>query len=229
MDPANPREHTNKKWYKRWWGILIIVIGLLIFLLIAGFSLLVYSALNQGNNNPAVSGESEQVEINTKNNPWTGSANGDITIVEFADFACLHSHEAFPVIRRITRERDDVKLVFKDYPVVSEMSLDLAMAGRCAAAQDKFWQMHDRLFMADSISSKADIYSLARKTGVDTDQFRSCMENEKFLDEIKKDAQEADSLGITGTPTWFINGYKIEGNAPYKTFQQAIESIKNKQ
>jgi len=219
-----------KPWYKRWWGILLLLFLLLIGLSFLGLVLLIYAVSTTDSlNNAATSTSTNRAHINIQDNPWTGSPEADLVIVEFADYTCQYSRQAFTVIRRLARQRNDVKFVFKDLPIVSDLSLPLAMAGRCAGDQGMFWQMHDRLFLAGRIDSRSKIYEIAERTGVNMTQFRQCMEEQEFLPEIRSDVKEADRLGVTGTPTWFINGYKVEGNAPYATFNQILDRIKNKQ
>jgi protein-disulfide isomerase len=224
-----PEQQT--KWYKTWWGILLILFGLFIALLLAGFSLLVLHYMDVSEQ-PAVNyrlPEPTATDIDIQNNYWIGSLSPEIEIVEFADYACGYSRQAFRTIRRLSQERDDIKYIFKDYPVTAEISEDLAMAARCAGDQKLFWEMHDRLFLSPTPSSRDGIYALARAVGVDMPEFQTCLESGRFRAEVRADAAEAEKLGITGTPTWFINGRKLEGNAPYQTFNQILDNLKNNQ
>lgn len=159
-------------------------------------------------------------------NYWTGTSNAGITIVEFSDFACPYCRESFPKIREISKlYKDDVKIIYRDFPVIAEYSEDLAMAGRCAGEQGLFWVMHDKLFLNQGISTASDIISLSGQIGADQKRFELCFNNKKYSTSIKKDYDDGVRLGITGTPTWFINGVKIEGNIPYDILVKIIESI----
>jgi protein-disulfide isomerase len=99
------------------------------------------------------------------------------------------------------------------------------MAARCAGEQGLFWVMHDKLFQNQGVTEIEGLVELANQVGADTNKFSSCMAKEKYLTEIQKDFSEGQSLGLTGTPIWFINGYKISGDIPHDTFIQIIENL----
>ena len=126
------------------------------------------------------------------------------------------------------RYKDDIKVIYRDFPVVSGYSADLSLAARCAGEQGLFWMMHDKLFINQGVNSNDGLLSLAAQIGADTGRFKTCIDNKKYLTDIEKDFSDGQELGIKGTPTWFINGSKIEGNIPYDIFVQIIESIINK-
>ncbi|MFH1662213.1 MAG: thioredoxin domain-containing protein [Candidatus Falkowbacteria bacterium] len=229
----------HKSWYKKWWGILLIIFGTLILIIAiaSGFYIFdIVKKINSGENisqkillSPStLEGEGWGEVINGEDNYWIGSAKPKITIVEFADFSCAYCESAFTTIREIgLNYKNDVKIIFRDYPM-QEHSLDLAMAGRCAGEQGLFWLMHDKLFANQGIYEKNDLLILASQIGADVNKFNSCITNKKYLAEIQKDFDDAQEFEITGTPTWFINGYKIAGDIPYDIFIQIIdELIKN--
>ena len=134
--------------------------------------------------------------------------------------------ESFPKIREIsTKYKDDVKIIFRDFPVVTEYSIDLAMASRCAGEQGLFWVMHDKLFLNQGISQKNEIFELAKQIGADVGKFQNCFDNQKYSEDIYQDIKDGEALELEGTPTWFINGNKISGNIPYNIFIQIVEEL----
>ncbi|MCD4761641.1 thioredoxin domain-containing protein [bacterium] len=221
-----------KPWYKRWWGILLITLLLLLFsLLFAAFFYvvsIVKTTLNNTNGvtiKKTIKPELMQKIIGT-DYYWLGTDEPEITIVEFSDFSCLYCKKSFPTIRELSlRYQDKIKYIFRDFPVTSEQSADLAMAARCAGEQGLFWVLHDKLFINQGITTKEEILNLAEQSGTDIDRFVRCMDLKKYATEIEKDFNDGEELGVSGTPTWFINGIMIEGSIPDNIFISIIENI----
>lgn len=148
------------------------------------------------------------------NNPSLGASDPKVTIVEFSDFACPFCKASFPGLREISlKYKDGVKIIFRDWPG-HDNSLVLAMAAYCAGEQNKFWEMHDKLFQNQSDTfgtDKNQLAALAQQLGVYNQEFQTCFDQQKYLPQIQKNFTDSELLGVTGTPTWFINGKKIEG------------------
>jgi len=222
---------NSKKWYKKWWGIILIIFLSLILILIFAIVWQVNKIIQSGeldslalkNNN--VSNEKLEL-INGKNNYWTGSMNPKITIVEFSDFACPYCANSFPVIREISEKyKDKIKFIFRDFPIIKEYSKDLALGARCAGKQGFFWEMHDKLFLNQGISTKEEIFNLAKQLKIDEFKFKNCLYDQKYLTDIQKDYADGVQLGISGTPVWFINGYMIKGSIPVDIFYNIITPL----
>ncbi|MFH1428007.1 MAG: thioredoxin domain-containing protein [Patescibacteria group bacterium] len=228
-------EKLIKPWYKKWWGVVLIIILIFIFSITFAFALYILDISKKIKTNltdeslvtQILSGQTYQLEDN--NNYWFGASNPKVTIIEFADFSCPVCKNTYPKIREISlKYKTDVKIIFKDFPVVSEESTLLALTARCAGEQGLFWLMHDKLFQNQGISNYSELTNLANQIGADNNKFNNCIDNEKYLTDIKKDYTEGEKLGVKGTPTWFINGYKIEGDIPSALFMQIVESLLNK-
>lgn len=225
------QEQTGK-WYFTWWGILIAIIAALVLILLAAFGFAVIDASKKIKNNGALTNftpkpytEESRKLIEGKGNYWIGSANPKITIVEFADFACPHCESAYGKIREIgLKYKNDVKIIYRNFAVADNSQI-MAMAGQCAGEQGLFWLMHDKLFQNQTVSDAAGLTALANQTGADTKKFSACVSSNKYLAKIQKDLLDADELNVTGTPTWFINGSKIEGDIPYDIFIKIIEEM----
>lgn len=221
----------NKPWLKTWWGKLIIVFlaTILIFAVAIGFY--IYDAVKAAGKQTGLKLGGAQYEAAAGDHYWLGAAKAPITIVEFGDFACPSCEQSFPVIREISlKYKNDIKFIWRDYPVVAEYSELLALAGRCAGEQGLFWPMHDKLFQNQGVNTAEQIGILANQIGADTLRFNDCLTKQKYLPQIMKDLSDGQTFGISGTPAYFINGYKIEGNIPRNTFIQIIEGlIKTKQ
>ena len=229
----------KKSWYKKWWGILIIFILSIFLMGTIAFGFLVadyykqYKAGELNLNLDNTNNQSQPItpEIMKKiegdgSNYWIGAKDPKVTIVEFADFSCPMCKNSFTKIREISQKyKDDVKIIFRDYPSVTEYSSDLAKAGRCAGEQKLFWPMHDKLFLNQGVSTINQITALAEQIGVDKNQFTKCLSSIKYDSIIYKDITDGLELGIKGTPTWFINGYGISGDIPRDKFFQLIEQL----
>lgn len=229
------KEIKVKPWHKKWWGILTIIIVGLFLAIMTAFAFYVFSIIKtiSGQNTADINlnllnapyDEQARKTIEGQESYWTGSAKPKVTIVEFADFACPYCQKSFGKIREIgLKYGKDVKIIFRNYPM-HENSLELAMAGRCAGEQGLFWLMHDKLFLNQSAAENPDSAEFANQIGADLNKFNSCMASGKYLELIKKDAAAGEELGITGTPTWFINGNRIEGDIPYELFSSIVEQL----
>jgi protein-disulfide isomerase len=164
--------------------------------------------------------------IEGENAYWLGSAHPKITIVEFGDFSCSACKNSFSVIREISvKYKDQVKIIFRDFPLVSEDSLDLSMAGRCAGEQGLFWPMYDKLFLNQGISTQDEIQNIFTQIGGNSEKFEDCFQAKRYYQDIQDDLKDADSLGIKGTPAWFINGNNINGDIPREMFLDLVEKI----
>jgi protein-disulfide isomerase len=223
-----------KKWYQKWWGLLLIGFGslFLIFFTATGFYVYHQVRFLQANGGILLPNSAETQKIydaeGTMPNYWFGSSNPKIIIVEFVDFSCPNSKSFNEKLRRASiKYYNDIKIVHRDFPVISDSSEDLAMAGRCAGEQGLFWLMNDELFKNQGITAQNEIYGLAQKINADMDKFQTCFTTKKYKTSIQKDLADGVGMEITGTPTIFVNGHKIQGDAPEDSFLRLIDSLIN--
>lgn len=227
-------EINTKPWYKKWWGILIIIILTFVLITFVAFGFYIYHIVKTTYNNSYTnkvspinteSYEKERVLIEGEGNFWLGSSGPKITIVEFSDFACPYCKNSFPKIREISlKYKNDIKYIFRDMPL-HENSVDLAMAARCAGEQGLFWPMHDKLFQHQGVSASNDLLELANQIGALKNKFKNCFDTKKYLAQIQKNFSDGEDLGVKGTPTWFINGNKVEGDMPMEAWEEIIGKL----
>ncbi len=223
-------ENQPKPFLSRWW---VKIIGLILFvLLILGIIIAVYtvsylrSTIGSSQTKVETTVAIDPRILGSGQNFSTGPSDPLITIVEFADFGCPICARTFSTIREIgTKYSDRVKIIFRNYPVITENSVDLALAAHCAGAQGKFWEMHDALYLYQGITSREDIVALAERIGVDRNELIDCLDAQTYLPLISADAADAEALGITGTPTWFINGRRLSGDVPRTYFLNIIDEM----
>ncbi|MFA5020453.1 MAG: thioredoxin domain-containing protein [Patescibacteria group bacterium] len=160
--------------------------------------------------------------------PQLGNASSGLVIVEFADFNCSVCLEEFPIIRAISNKyAQDILFIFRNYPVIDQNSLMLAQAGLCAEEQEKFWPFHDRLFSSQGrISSLADFQKIAVMSGLDWNRLQDCINTEKYRPQVMEDMQDALDLGARGTPTFFVNGSKLDGPVSESVWEEIIAKYK---
>jgi len=176
--------------------------------------------------------------------PVKGNPDATVTIVEFSDFQCpfcKRFHETtLPLILENYVDTGKVKFVYRDFPIVGlhpNGAFPTALAAECADEQGMFWEYHDKLFQTQKNWERLaaeDIVivlkTLAVELGLDTDQFNTCLNSAKYLDEVNNDLQDGSSYGVTGTPGFFIGneemGYiKVSGAQPYSVFQNVLDQM----
>jgi protein-disulfide isomerase len=145
--------------------------------------------------------------------------------VEFSDFQCPYCRAAEGTVKEIRAKYGDrVKFVYMDFPLgFHEHAMDAARAARCAGEQDKFWEYHDALFQDQSKLGDADLKSRAAKLGLDTKKFSACFDKGEPDALIKADQTQGAALGVTGTPTFYINGRELTGAQPPEKFAELID------
>ncbi len=158
--------------------------------------------------------------------PIWGPQAAPITIIEFSDYECPYcrkwTSEIWPQIEQAYP--DQIRLVYKDFPL-SQMhpnASPAASAARCADDQGKYWLFHDQLFASSSLS--AQIFNrIATSIGLNLTQWKDCINSDKYKADIEADYSYGAQLGITGTPTFFINGLPMVGAQPFSAFKQVID------
>jgi protein-disulfide isomerase len=156
-----------------------------------------------------------------------GSADAPVTIVEFGDFQCPYCQAVQPSIKELMdKYRGKVRLGFRDFPLrqIHPQAQQSAEAAHCAGDQGKFWEYHDLLY---NNQSRLDVNSLkerAATAGLDAERFQVCLDSGKFRTVIDSDLQSGSIAGITGTPTFFINGVILTGAQPVSAFADIIDS-----
>jgi protein-disulfide isomerase len=208
--------------------IAVIAISLSsIFIINAG------KPVNPGNGN--VSGNSSGEVVNgiaLDNDPLMGSATAKVTIVEFSEFVCpfcgRFARDTFPQIKANYIDTGKVRFVFRDY-IVHDSAHNASEASECAYEQgnDKYWAYNEKLFNNQGALTINDLKAYASSLGLDTAKFNACLDSGKYKAEVDKDTADGKSYGVTGTPTFFINGKKFVGAQPYAKFQAEIDAALN--
>ncbi len=168
----------------------------------------------------------ERYEVPVSDNPSLGSADAPVTIVEFSDFRCgFCGRFARETLQPLLASYDEseVQFVYRDFVIFGQASYEAALASECADDQDKFWEFHDLIFGNQQELSRDMYLTWAADEGLDVDAFTSCYDNQTHRDEITADFEYGQSLGLTGTPTFFINGRVVSGAQPQEVFKAMID------
>lgn len=140
--------------------------------------------------------------------PMEGGANARVTLVEFADYECPHCKRFQPVLRQILDEfKGEVRLYFKHYPLPQHTNARLAAEAAVAAQkQGKFWPYQEKLWDNQDSLSPAELEKFAKEVGLDTGKFRADLDDAKVKARVQKDRVDGGTLGLSSTPTLYING-----------------------
>jgi len=177
----------------------------------------------------AVTSKIQTEDVFSEDDPSLGNSNAPLIIVEFADFACEYSKEVSHTIRYLaTKFPEVIYYVYRDFPVV-DIHPDATLAheaSECAHSQDIFWQYHDKLYANQEDFSKEALVRYAQEVGLDTTKFESCLSQNRYAPEVAKDLADGLAAGVYGTPTFFLNGVRVEGAIPEDIFTSIVEAFK---
>jgi protein-disulfide isomerase len=166
------------------------------------------------------------VPIPIQGAPSKGPANARLVMVEFSDFECGFCAKAAAKIDAILKAYpNDVRLVYKQYPISTHPNAAMAAAASLAAhAQNKFWPMHDQLFANGTQLSAKKISEVAKAIGLDMPRFDADLKAGKFKIAVNKDVEDGNKIAISGTPTVFINGKRYNGSLEMAVLKPILDA-----
>lgn len=166
-----------------------------------------------------------RTEVAIAGYPARGPANAPVTIVEFADFECPYCGRFYPTLQLVEKNYGTrVRLVYRQFPLtnIHPKAQKAAEASLCANDQGRFWEFYDALFNDQSRLDVSSLKQQAQALRLNTTTFNSCLDSGKHAATILKDKEDAKKVGVTGTPTVFINGRLLAGRS-YSEVQEVIE------
>ena len=176
--------------------------------------------------------------ITSNASPELGSKDAPITMVEFGDYQCYYCNQFYhntesDIVKNYI-DTGKVRLVFKDFTIIGQDSVNAAHAAHCAQEQGKFWQYHDTLYNSwtgenTGWASSSNLLAFAKQQNLDVNQFNQCMSESRYIKVIQNSVSDAKDLGLTGTPDFFIIGSdksvtKVVGAQPYQVFDEIFKS-----
>ncbi|HET9698131.1 MAG TPA: thioredoxin domain-containing protein [Terriglobales bacterium] len=155
--------------------------------------------------------------------PRLGPENAPVRLVEFADYQCPYCAKVNPHIAKLRQEfGDKVSVYFKDLPLQMHANArKAAEAARCAGDQNKYWEYHDQLFKTNQLEPQA-LKQMARDMKLDGDKFDKCLDEGAQAAAVQKDLADAQQLGLSGTPAFFLNGQYFSGAVDYNTIRDMV-------
>lgn len=225
-------EVEAQKQVSRRWLWVVAGAGIALLVLLATVALL----NSRSTATPVAAGSQISAELGQPVDRRTmGDPNAPVSIVAYQDFQCPHCQDFNAALEKTIREElvkpGIARFEFKHRFVIGNDSLTAATAAECAADQNRFWEYHDTVLAAlrsDPSSVRiSDFEKLAADIGLDTSAFNSCLESQKYKEDMLREDIEARDKGINSTPTVFINDVKYEGSFDPAAFKAAVEQAKS--
>jgi len=211
--------------FRKWLILSVAVSGLLIL-----GALIVLPRLNIKQ-----TGTSGSIRTSTTANPAPmdaapvlGPQNAPITIIEYADFgcpACWYWYKVGILDQLRTVYGDQIRFVWRDYPVVTLLSPKAAEAGQCANEQGKFWEFHDAVYNNDRAIEASDLQAYAVKIGLNMSQFNECVSSRRYRDRVNAEQEEAFSHGFNAVPFFLVNNQLVIGPQNLAYFVSLIDPM----
>jgi predicted DsbA family dithiol-disulfide isomerase len=157
--------------------------------------------------------------------PVQGDKKAPVVIVEFSDYECSYCQEVEQHLKELTaRYKYQVRLIWKDYPKTNtdSASFKAAIAGRCAQAQDSFWQYHDLLYEFGKLNTETFL-NIAEILELDITDFKACLDSTGPKDLVRDNIEEANALGIAGIPFIYINDQEVLGEISLEELERIIK------
>lgn len=246
LDEPTP-EPLVRPWYTHWWGVFLIVVFGIIFVGGTWFGWRVYSyyqKVKSGELGPGILQYHEKFtgygtedgqtvvipffDVITQDDPQIGTEDAPITIVEFADFMCSYCAEASLVVRGlVAKYPNEIRYIFRDFPIeeLHPGATQIHIAGECAKEQGKFWQFHDKVFQSQENVTADNVKAYAAQVGLNISEFDSCTASGRYENEVAYDVNDGRKAGVFGTPTFFVNGRKIEGAIPALAWEELVQAV----
>ncbi|MCW2953905.1 MAG: Na+/H+ antiporter NhaA, partial [Conexibacter sp.] len=168
-------------------------------------------------------------DVDPEHDHIRGHADAPVTLVEYGDFECPYCGQAEPVVRELLAENDDdLRYVFRHLPLsdVHQRAQTAAEAAEAAGAQGRFWEMHDTLLAHQDELAPRDLRRYAEELGLDLERFTEDLRRRRFAARVAGDVASADASGVSGTPTFFVNGRRHHGVYDIATLTGAVQSAR---
>jgi protein-disulfide isomerase len=158
---------------------------------------------------------------------WSdGPEDAPVTFVEYGDFECPHCGGMEPVLRELRRlAGPGMRFVYRHFPLTSSHphAQDAAEAAEAAGAQGAFWPMHDALFANQQTLTDRDLVGYAAQLGLDADAVATALASQTYEPNVREDFMSGVRSGVSGTPTFFINGVRYDGEYSLDALARAVQ------
>ncbi|WP_255155147.1 thioredoxin domain-containing protein [Ferruginibacter sp. HRS2-29] len=152
----------------------------------------------------------------TSTDHTTGNASADIILLEYGDYQCPHCGDAYLVIKKLQEEFGPrLQYVFRHFPLTDThiFAKPAAIAAEAAALQGRFWEMHNIMYENQSKLNSTGLVNFAQKIGLDVEQFKRDIRDEKLISLVEDSYEEGRKIGVNYTPCYFLNGQRFGGGS----------------
>ena len=201
-----------------------------IILLFVGVIVVSGNKSENGSGNKSSAGPTEHIY---------GNKDAKVTLVEYGDYQCPYCQQYYPTLKQVAEtNKDKIGFQFRNFPIVSahQNAFSAARAAEAADEQGKFWEMHDLLYetanwqvWTRSSSPTSNFNDYAKQLNMNVEKFKKDFAGKKANDAINADSAAGNKLGVTGTPTFFLNGKQIQVGNSVEAFQKVIDAELAKQ
>ena len=156
----------------------------------------------------------------------SGPEGAPVTLVEYGDYECPYCGQAYPIVKEVQKALGPrLRFVFRNFPLgeIHPHAVRAAETAEAAAAQGKFWEMHDALFEHQRALDDPHLLQYAKTIGLDVERVRRELEAGTHADRVQSDFRSGVRSGVNGTPTFFVNGERLDGPWDYEGLIAAIE------
>lgn len=210
-----------------WIAVLVVLMGGL------------WALIAAVNNSPSPSTPTQMVNlpaVSSLDFVKGASDSAKVTLIEYGDFQCPACAAYFPLVKQLSVDfGEDLTIVHRFFPLTSihKNAMIAAQAAYAAELQNKFWEMHDKLYQnqndwANLSDPKETFFEYAKELGLDLPKFKTDATSKSTEDFIKDAARNATTIGINSTPTFIVNGYRIQNPAGYEAFKKIIQDALDK-
>jgi protein-disulfide isomerase len=159
---------------------------------------------------------------------YQGDLNAPIVLVEYGDYECSYCGSAYPIIKKIQKHLGkDLCFVFRNFPLAESHphAQHAAEAAEIAAASGKFWEYHDRLYENQDALDDGSLVGYAGGLGINEDDFSDELQSGKYENKVQEDFMGGVESGVNGTPSFFVNGSRYDGDWDYEPFMEYLSSL----
>ncbi len=160
------------------------------------------------------------------NAPVIGNPEGDVTLVEFFDYNCPYCKRAAPDVKTLLEFDDNVRIVYREWPILGEGSVFAARAALAARNQGKYEEFHWAMMELNGRAEEASVLRVATGLGIDIDRLKADMQSEDVEEHIQTSMNLASLLGFNGTPSWVIGDNLVPGLVAIDELQRLIEETR---
>ena len=239
------------RWYQTLWGIALLGLGGLVLLATVVFGVVtikfwwqikhgqggllqqqVYGGFTSAQDKNNSKEKVDRAVLENGEYPFLGNPSASTTIVVFGEFRCPYTKQAMPIIKQLAGKYGyKIKVIFRNFPSdkLHPGTNRLSQIGACAYDQGKYWNVSDYLFaQQDNLPvflGPPELATLAGETGLDLTKLNTCLDSNNTAYKVNQDYIDGYKFGVGGTPTFFVNGQKVEGVVPFAVWEGFMKQL----